>query len=181
VLGVGAADRVGSGFRQADVQDRAFLDELGQGAYGLLDGRAPVDAVLIVQVDAVGTEPLERALDGDADAGRAAVGDAGGPAGVGDDAELGGNDHLVPTSPDCLADKLFAVEGPEDLGGVDVGDAQVERTVDGADRLGVVETTAGRVDAGHGHHAQADAGDVEISYSKGGMQPPLPRCCRSGA
>ena len=104
---------------------------------------------------------VQGALDGGADVGRAAVGDAGPAAGVGDEAELGGDDDLVAAALDRLADELLAVERAVDLGGVDVGDAQVQRAVDGADRLGVVEAPAAGVGAGHGHGAQADPGDVQ--------------------
>ena len=51
--------------------------------------------------------------------------------------------------------------GPVDLGGVDVGDAEVEGAVDGADRLRVVQGALAGVGAGHGHRAEADAGDLE--------------------
>ena len=59
-------------------------------------------------------------------------------------------------------DELLAVERAVDLGGVDVGDAQVERAVDGADGLGVVQAAAGGVGAGHGHGAEADPGDRQV-------------------
>jgi hypothetical protein len=51
--------------------------------------------VLVVQLDVVRAEPLEGALGGGADVGRAAVGDAGAAAGVGDEAELGGHHDLA--------------------------------------------------------------------------------------
>ena len=62
VHGVGAADRLGAGLRQADVQHLALGHQLGERADGLLDRRVRVDAVLVVEVDAVGPEPLQRAL-----------------------------------------------------------------------------------------------------------------------
>ena len=72
-------------------------------------------------------------------------------------------DDLVAAALDRPADDLLAVEGSVDLGGVDVGDAEVQRPVDGADRLVVVEAAAGGVGAGHGHGAEADAGDLEAA------------------
>jgi hypothetical protein len=60
-----------------------------------------------------------------------------------------------------LADNFLAVEGAVDLGGVDVGDPEVQRPVNGADRLGVIEPPAGGVDASHGHGSQTDAGDIK--------------------
>jgi hypothetical protein len=59
VYGVGAADRLGAGFGQADVQDLALGDQLGERADGFLDRRVGVDAVLVVEVDAVGSEALQ--------------------------------------------------------------------------------------------------------------------------
>ena len=76
--GVGAADGVGAGFGQAEVQHLALGDQLGDRARGLLDRRARVDAVLVVQVDVVGAEAAQRPLDGGADVGGAAVDGAGG-------------------------------------------------------------------------------------------------------
>ena len=121
-----------------------------------------VDAVLVVQVDVVGAEPRQRAFDRGADVGGAAVDDAGSAAGVGDETELGRHHHLVAAALDGAADDFLAVERSVDLGGVDVGDAQLERPVDGADRLGVVQAAAAGVGAGHGHGAQTDPGDVQL-------------------
>ena len=61
----------------------------------------------------------------------------GAAAGVGDEAELRGDHDLVAAALDGPADDLLAEERAVDLGGVDVGDAEVEGAVDGADRLGV--------------------------------------------
>ena len=92
-----------------------------------------------VQVDVVGPEALKRALHGDANALRTAVGDAGVSTRMREDAELRGHHHLLTAALDRPAYQLLAVERPIDLGGVDVDDTQLERTVDGADRLVVVE------------------------------------------
>ena len=56
---VGAADRGGASLGQPDVADLARGDELGQGADGVLDGRLRIDAVLVVQIDVVGAQPLQ--------------------------------------------------------------------------------------------------------------------------
>ena len=73
VHGVGAADRVDPGLGQPDVADLALGDQFGDGADGVLDRGVRVDPVLVVQVDVVGVEPSQRAFNGGADAGRAAV------------------------------------------------------------------------------------------------------------
>ncbi len=144
---------------QADMADLALGHQFGEFPDGLLDGRVRVDAVLVVQVDVVGAEPLERPFDSEADIGRSAV--RAGPAGVGDEAEFFcGQHHLVTAPSDGPADQVLVGEGPVHLGGVEVADAEVERAADGADALFVDASGAG-VEDRHAHRAQSDAGDLE--------------------
>src|SRR5207344_747213 len=58
--GVGAADGLGGRFGQAEVGDLAGVDELFHRAGDVFDGDARVDAVLVVEVDAVGAQPPQR-------------------------------------------------------------------------------------------------------------------------
>jgi hypothetical protein len=104
VHGVSAADCGGASLGQADVADLALGDQLGQGADGALDGGLRIDPVLVVQVDVVGAEPLQRPLDCDADARGAAVEDAGAATGVRDDAELRRQYDLIAAAFDGPAD-----------------------------------------------------------------------------
>jgi hypothetical protein len=161
VDGVAAADGGDPCLGQADVADLAPGDQLGQGADGVLDRGIGVDAVLVVQVDVVGAEAPQGAFDRGADVGWAAVEDTGAAAGVGDHAELGRHHDLVAAAFDRAANELLVGVRPVDLGGVEEGDAQVERPVDRADGLGVVAAGAG-VGGRHPHGAQADAGDVQL-------------------
>src|SRR2546425_9058236 len=108
----------------------------------------------------VSAQPLEGALDGDADVRRAAVEDAGAAAGVRDDAELRGQDHLVAAVLDGPSDEFLVGVGTVDLGGVEVGDAEVQRPVDGANRLGVA-AGSDVVVARHRHGAESYAGYVD--------------------
>lgn len=142
--------------------DLALSDQLGQCPDGVLDRSARVDPVLVVQVDVVGAETLERALDGGADVRRAAVDDAGAATGVLHKAELGRQHDPVAAPLESLADQLLVGVGAVDLGGVEVGDAQVQCTVDGADRLGVA-ALSDVVVAGHRHGTQADPGDLQTT------------------
>src|SRR5207237_7579724 len=66
----------------------------------------------------------------------------------------------VATPFESTADEFLVRIGAVDLGGVDVGDAQLDGSLDGADRLAVA---AARVEvvAGHRHRAESDARDVE--------------------
>jgi hypothetical protein len=110
----------------------------------------------------VGPEPVQRPLDCDADARAAAVEDAGASIGVRDDAELRRQHDLVAAALDGPADQLLVVEGTVDLRGVEVGDAQVQRPVDGADGLGVAAlSNVVKAGHGHGHGAESNPGDGE--------------------
>jgi hypothetical protein len=42
-----------------------------------------------------------------------------------------------------------------------VGDPEIQRAMDGANRLGVVELALAGVGTGHGHGSEADAGDFQ--------------------
>jgi hypothetical protein len=55
------------------MQDLALGHQLGQRANRVLDRRVRVDPVLVVEVDAVGTQPLQGALDRGPDVRRARV------------------------------------------------------------------------------------------------------------
>ena len=160
MYGVGAPDGGGAGLREADVADLALGDELCQGADRVLDGRLRVDPVLVVEVDVVGAEPPQGTLNRRADVRRAAVEDAGAATGMRDEAELRRQHDLVAVTLEGSADQLLVQEGAVDLGGVEVGDAQVQRPVDGANRLRVA-ALPDVVVAGHRHGTESDAGDVE--------------------
>jgi hypothetical protein len=56
---VRAADRVGRGLGQPDVQNLPLGYEFGQRADGVLDRGARVDTVLVVEIDAISPEPLQ--------------------------------------------------------------------------------------------------------------------------
>ena len=63
VHGVRAADRLRRRLAQADVADLALLDQRRHRSHGFFDGHLGVDAMLVVEVDVVGPEPLERPFD----------------------------------------------------------------------------------------------------------------------
>ena len=137
-------------------------DQFGYGADGVLDRGVGVDAVLVVQVDLVGAEPLERPLHRGSDAGRAAVESALPATGVRDHAELGGEHYLVAAPLECPADEFLIDVRTVDLGGVDEVHAQIERAVDGPDRFGVVASGAGERER-HAHGAEANPPHVQVS------------------
>ena len=93
-------------------------------------------------------------LGGDAHIRRATIEDAGAAAGR-DDAELRGQDHLVAAVLDRPADELLVGVRAVDLGGVELRDAEVQRPVDGVNRLGVA-AGSDVVVARYRHHEHPD-------------------------
>ena len=124
----------GAGLGQADVADLPLLHQLGHAADRLLDRRVGIDPVLVEEVDRVDAEPLQRAFAGAARIFRAAV-DADRLVAVPAQRELGGDDEAVAPAPDRLAEQLLVGERAVHFGGVEEGDAEIDRAVDGGDRF----------------------------------------------
>ena len=149
---------VGRRLGEAEVAHLAGRDQLGHRADGLLDRDGLVDAVLVVEVDVVDAEPLQRGVARGADVLGAAV-DAD-PGAVGEPlvAELGGQLDLVAAAGDRPADELLVGERAVHVGGVEEGHAEVERSVDGGEAGRLVGAA---VELRHAHAAEAERGDVE--------------------
>src|SRR4051812_13282515 len=81
-------------------------------------------------------------------------------AGVRDQPEFRREHDSVAAALDGPADEFLVRIWAVDLGGIDVGDPQLERSLDRADRLGVAAVRI-EVVAGHRHRAEPDAGDFE--------------------
>jgi hypothetical protein len=79
---------------------------------------------------------------------------------VRDEAELRRQHNIVATPFDGAADEFLVRVRTVDLGSVDVGDAQVECSLDSADRLGVAASRV-EVVTGHRHRAESDARDIK--------------------
>jgi hypothetical protein len=109
--------------------------------------------VLVQQVDGVGPQATQRAVDGGADVLRSA-GDPGLVAAlVEGEPELGGDDDVLANGLQCLTDQLFVVEGAVDLGGVEQGDAPVHCGPEERDHLVSWRSWAERLT--HAHAAEA--------------------------
>jgi hypothetical protein len=79
---------------------------------------------------------------------------------VKDDAELRRQHHSIAPVLDCATNEFLVGEWTVDLRGVDVGDAKVQRPVDGANRLGLA-TGSYVVVARHRHGAEPDSRDLK--------------------
>ena len=126
------------------------------GAGDVFDGHVRVDAVLVVEVDVVGAQPAQRALDGAADARRVAAQAAGRDAVLVErEPELGGDDDVVAVRLEGFADDVLVGERPVDLGGVEERDAELDGAADDGDAVGAVGG-GGVVGAGQAHAAEPD-------------------------
>ena len=121
--------------------------------------------MLIIKIDGLDLEPLERALNGLPDVFGTAV--QGVPfaavIGIGLPAELSGDDHLLAKRSEGFADKFLVQERAIDFGGIEEGDASIDRGMEkGSHLLGVFGWAIGMA---HSHAAETDSGDFEIAVS----------------
>ena len=124
-----------------------------------LDGHPLVDAVLVVEVDAVYAEPLEAALARRAHVRRVPADvDISGAGEV--DAELGAQLHLLPhPALQRLAEEDLVGVRAIDVGGVEQGDSGGDGVVDELDHVGLGLGRA--VEGGHAHAAEALRRDLQ--------------------
>ena len=121
--------------------------------------------MLVEEVDDLDAQPLQRRV--------AHLADVLGPAveaglllrlGIDVEAELRGDHHLVAERRQRLADHLLIGEGAIDLGGVEEGDAALDRRADQRDALLLAERSG--IAEVQPHAAEADGRDLQITFSK---------------
>jgi hypothetical protein len=159
---MGAADRLDTCLRQAEVADLAFDDEIPDGAGYILDRHIRVDPVLIDQVNHIGPQPLQRLVGDSPDALGAAIESIGGHTVL--EAELSCDHHLVTDRLQRLAHDLFVDAGPVGFGGVEEGDASIMGCADEPDRLAAIGR--GAVALAQTHAAEADRRHFKIVVAK---------------
>jgi hypothetical protein len=128
VHGMGASERLRAHLGQPDVADVAGLDHLGDRADGFLDRHAWVDPGRAVDIDVVGTEPLQSV--GERVLGRCGAGVVAEPGPVGSalGTELDAQQHVVaPDTTQDLTDEHLVVAGAVEVARVEQPDAGVER------------------------------------------------------
>ena len=150
--------------RGAEGADLARVDEVGERAERLVDVGARIEAVDLVEVDPVGAQPAQRALDrlGDPAPRRAA---AVGVFAHGQADFRGEHDVVAPPAGERLADDLLRLARGVEVGGVDEVDAGVERAVDDPDRVVVI----GVAERAEHHRAEAQLTDRDAAASQRSM------------
>src|SRR6266576_2970083 len=107
----GAPNGFYAGFRKSNVAYLAFLDQLCQTTHRFFDGRVGINSVLIIKINVASSKSLEAALARLADViGFAIYAASLRISGITHDAELSGNDQLVPLSFDRVANEFFIFE-----------------------------------------------------------------------
>jgi hypothetical protein len=164
--GVGTTDRLHAGFREAEVLDLAFLDEVLHRSRHVFDRHVRVDAVLIEHIDRIDPEAPERALGDLLDVLRPAI-QANPPRpalGIEFEPELGGDHHLSAERSEGFAHKFFVRERAVDFGGVEEGDAAIDGRPKECDHLLLVCRRAVR--KAHSHAAEPDRRDFQVAFSE---------------
>ena len=152
-------DPPGAVVRDAEIAHLAAPDQFAHRAHGLLQRRRMVFLVQIVDVDAVGAEPLQAFLGGlqhPAPRQPAAVGIAAHLVG-----ELGRKDPALPVVGNGASDHLFGIAAIIGVRGVDEVDAGLVRLGDDPHRGGLI----GRPAEHHG--AETDRRNLQAAAAEG--------------
>jgi hypothetical protein len=163
------------------VLDLALPDQLLHRARDVFDRDVRVDAVLVEEVDAVGPEALQHALDRDLDVPGTAVQAGTLLPGLRVDvpAELRGDHDLAADGREGLAHELLVPEGAVHLGGVEERDAPLHGRPDERDHLPRVRDRTVAEAHSHaaepeGRHLQAAAPQLALLHSPASLALPWP-------
>src|SRR6202008_597293 len=129
---MGTANTLGPCLAHPEITDLALLDEPGHRADGLFDRHRRIDAMLIVEIDGLDTEPLQARLASLRDIGRAAV-DAIGAAGPPRLAEFAGNHDAVAPPLERPPKQILVLAPTIHVRAVEMIDAEIDRPMDQRD------------------------------------------------
>ena len=119
---------------QTEVQNLPLCDELFDRAGYILDGDFRIDAVLVIEVDAIGAEAHERLLNHSPDV----LGPAVETTGLNVETELRRDANAIAKRGECFPDELFACVRPVNFGGIEKRDALFVGSANHMDALGSV-------------------------------------------
>ncbi|MNT23832.1 hypothetical protein D3C72_1592710 [compost metagenome] len=139
--------------RQAEVLDLAFANQVLHHPGDVLDRYVRIDAVLVKQIDVIGLQSTQRALDRNPDVLGAAVKNLLLIVVAKGEAKLGGDDHLIAHRCQGFAHHLFVQVRAVHLGGIEERDASVNRRSD--QRNGLLCVSRGAVAMAQAHATQA--------------------------
>ena len=145
------------------MQDFSFTDQVADRPGNLFDRHLGIDAVLVVEVDMVGTQPFQRAFDRPANLFRTTA-ERLPPLRVDPNAEFSGYDHLVANRRECLADQLLIGKRPVTLRRIEKGNTLFVSPADQGDHL--VSVCRRTVAVAHTHATQSDGGHLQFSVSQ---------------
>ena len=130
-----AADRLEAGFGQAVMKHLALSNQILQGSGHVLDGHLRIDAMLVEQVNAVGSQAPQLGLDHLPDVFGPAVSSTASLTRllIDVEAELGGHYDPMANALKGLADDFLRKEGAIGLGGIEQRDAETHRAPDEGD------------------------------------------------
>jgi len=163
--GVGAADGLGTRFRQAEVLNLALLNQFFYRAGNVLDGHGQINAMLIKEIDSVGPEPLKATVGNHLDVFRATI-EANGFARDRIDfpAKFCGDYNAVANRGQGFAHEFFVGKGSIDFGGIEECDAAIDGGPDQRDHF--IFFTGRTIGETHTHAAQADGRNFQVAFSK---------------
>src|SRR6188474_481886 len=127
MLSVSAADVPLAGFREAEIEHLTLAYQVGHCTDDVLDRHRGIDAMLVQQVDPVGLQPPERALDPLLHTFRPAIQSR--HASLDREPELCCDDRAVTLSLERPAQELLVGQRPVDFGGVKKRYAEIEGAV----------------------------------------------------
>ena len=187
---VSAPDCLRRGFAEPQVANLAGLDQLRHRSDSFFNRDVGVNAMLVVEVDVIRAEALQRSVDRASDmrsravqrSDRREITRLGGRLEA--TREFGGDDVLVAVAFDCTADERLVGHRSVELRRIEEVDAEFQRTVNGRDGLVVV---ARAVEGRHPHAAEPQRRDLERSQLaslhrvRSGMPATLPTGLESTA
>src|SRR6185503_10138255 len=164
--GVSAPNRLRAGLGQAEMLHFAGANELLHGAGYVLDGHGRIHAVLIVEIDRVDVESLQRGVGDALDALGLAVERE--PlltaARVDGETELRCDRNLAAKRRERFADELFVRERTVNLGRVEERHALLDRRADQRDGLALVRR--GTIAEAQAHAAEPDRRGLEAGVAE---------------
>ncbi len=165
--GMGAPECGAADFGEAKEADFAFSNQLADRASHVFDRDLAVDTMLVEQIDIIGLQPAQGALDRLADRGRAAVGLGAELAAILEpEAEFGGEIHSIPPVAEGAAEKLFVGVWAVAFGRIEEVAAQLDGAMKSGDRLRLVRRP---VRLAHAHAAEPNGANPQAL----GAQLPL--------